>query len=81
MLTRLRNFGIYKLPNEQRSVFAHTSNDHEFYLYDCRIGMRMPPRFIVQPDGKLINWFNDFPVWTVNDLVDTGETQATAHPE
>ena len=81
MHTRLRNYGIYRLPNELRPVFAHTPNDTEFYLYDCRMGRRLPPRFIVQPDGKLINWFGDFPVWTVADLVDTGETQAAAGDE
>lgn len=73
MTTKLRNGGIYQLPNAQRSVFAMAIGD-EFYLYDTAFGARLPPRYIVHTDGKLINWFNDFPSWTIEDLVDTGET-------
>ncbi len=72
-MIQLRNNGIYKLPNEQRTVYALALGNNEFFLYDCEYGTSLPPRFSVNADGTLINWFKDFPVWTVEDLTDTGE--------
>jgi len=74
MTLKLRDRGIYQLPNNQRKVFAVAFGD-EYYLYDIEFAGELPPRYIIHIDGKLTNWFSDFPVWTIDDLVDTGETQ------
>jgi len=74
MTLKLRNRGVYRLPHNQRKVFAVAFGD-EYYLYDVEFEGVLPPRYTVHIDGKLINWFGDFPVWTTSDLFDTGETQ------
>lgn len=74
IMVRLRHKGIYKLPNNQRDVIAFEIGDGKYALYDREYGVRLSPRYTVQSDGKLINWFADFPFWTVDELVDTGET-------
>jgi len=74
MLTKLRHLGIYQPPHNQRRVFVLPVGD-ELHLFDVEFGATIPSRYIVHADGKLTNWFGDFPVWTIDDLVDTGETQ------
>lgn len=73
-MEQLRDYGIYTLPGAQRSVYLVPSGYNSYFLYDCEFGVRLPPRYRVGDDGHIINWHNDFPVWTVQDLIDTGET-------
>jgi len=73
-MSRLRHKGVYKLPHGQREVFAVKVGGEEYFLYDADYGFRIPPRYKVNPDRRLTNWFDDFPVWKVEDLTDTGET-------
>lgn len=72
-MAQTRNRRVYKLPGEQRKLFALALEKNEFYLYDFEFGARLPPRYIVSSNGVLTNWFDEFPVWTIEDLVDTGE--------
>lgn len=73
-MKRLRNYGIYNLPSSQRSLVLISTGNDTFFLYDSEHGTRLPPRFSIADNGQIINWFKDFPVWTVDDLIDTGET-------
>lgn len=72
-MNRLTDYRIYILPGSQRSLYL-VSNEKEVYLlYDCEFGSRLPPRFRVAANGNISNWFDDFPIWTTADLIDTGE--------
>lgn len=73
-MQHLRNYGIYKIPGIERRVFLVSCGVDEYFLYDCEFGGRLPPRFRIAANGEISNWFGDFPVWTVDDLIDTGET-------
>ncbi len=73
-MKQLRDYGIYNLPGLQRSLYLVPDEHGGYFLYDCELGSRLPPRFRIAGNGHIINWFKDFPVWTVNDLIDTGET-------
>ncbi len=70
----LRDYGIYKIPGIERSLLLVPLGADGYCLYDVKFGARLPPRFRIAADGKISNWFDDFPVWTVDDLIDTGET-------
>ena len=73
-MIQLRHRGVYKLPGEQRKVIAFDVGQSSYYLYDYEFGTRLPPRFKIDADGRLINWFQDFPIWAIEDLIDTEET-------
>ena len=76
-MTQLRDFGIYYLPGSRRSLYLVPSGEKTYYLYDCEWGSRIPPRFQIAANGHIVNWFNDFPVWSVDDLIDSGKTLET----
>lgn len=73
-MKQLRNYGIYRISGLQRSLYLVPNGVDTYFLYDCEFGSRIPPRFQIAACGRITNWFEDFPVWTVNDLIDTGET-------
>ncbi len=73
-MTQLRDYGIYHLPGIERSLYAVPAGYNTYFLYDCELGSRLPPRFQIAENGHISNWFKDFPVWTVDDLIDSGET-------
>lgn len=75
-MMQLRNKGIYRLPGQQRKIFALAFGEGEFRLYDCEFGMSLPPRFNITKEKNITNWFGVMPVFTVDDLIDTGETQS-----
>jgi hypothetical protein len=70
----LRQYGIYKIPGIERSLFLVSCGLNIYFLYDIEFGAQLPPRFHIAANGHINNWFEDFPVWTVDDLIDTGET-------
>ena len=71
-LRRLRHYGIYKLPGVARSVYPVPAGE-KYHLYDYKFGLSVPPRFVVEEDGRLVNWHGEQLPLTVEDLVDTGE--------
>ncbi len=73
-MKQLRDYGIYNLPGIKRELYLVPSGKQTYFLYDCEFGSRLPPRFSVANNGCLINWFKDSTLWTVDDLIDTGET-------
>ena len=73
-MRKLREYGVYTLPGIERSLYLVTASGNTYFLYDCEFGARLPPRFQIAENGNLINWFNDFPVWTVDDLLETTDT-------
>lgn len=72
-MRRLRYYGIYKLPGVVRPVYPIPAGD-KFYLYDYKFGSSIPPRFMVEADGRVVNWHGDLMPLTIEDLVDTGES-------
>jgi hypothetical protein len=72
-MTHLTNLRIYELPHGKRSLVAMSIGDGAYFLYDSEYGTGLPPRFKVDADGRLINWFGDFPIFSVDDLIDTGK--------
>jgi hypothetical protein len=79
-MTRLRHYGVYKLPGVRRAVYAVPNGSDTYSLYDRELGATLPPRFEVSADGLVTNWFKDMNVWTVDDLIDTGETYQVKSP-
>ena len=73
-MRQLRNYRIYRLPNVERSLFLASTTDDAYFLYDCELGDRVPPRFEITSDERIINWHGEDTGWTVDDLIDTGET-------
>lgn len=73
-MRRLRNYGIYKTPGPVRQVYAVSAGDDSYLLYDRKLGAAIPPRFEILSDGRVKDWHGDVARWTVEDLVDTGET-------
>jgi hypothetical protein len=73
-MKHLRDYGIYNIPGIERSLVLVPCGQNTYFLYDSEFGLRLPPRFHIAASGYINNWFEDFPVWTVNDLIDTGET-------
>jgi hypothetical protein len=76
-MKQLRDYGMYNLPGSLRALYLVPNGEDTYFLYDGEFGSRLPPRFRVTGDGHIINWFDDFPVWTIADLTDTGETYET----
>jgi hypothetical protein len=72
-MSRLKNLRIYDLPNGKRSLVALHDENSGYSLYDLEYGTRLPPRYSIEADGRLVNWFGDFPIFTVDDLIDTGK--------
>ncbi|HYJ45344.1 MAG TPA: hypothetical protein VEV81_01935 [Pyrinomonadaceae bacterium] len=72
-MRQLRNYRIYKLPGVERSFYLIPASDDTCLLYDCELGTRVPPRFEVAGDERIINWHHEDTGWTVDDLIDTGE--------
>ena len=72
-MTRLITFRIYNLPNGKRALVALRDENGQYFLYDYEFGRRLPPRYKIDSDGRLINWFDDAPIYTVDDLIDTGK--------
>jgi hypothetical protein len=72
-MRHLRLYGIYKLPGVTRPVYPIPAGG-KFYLYDFRFGSSVPPRFVVEEDGRVVNWHGDQMLTTVDDLIDTGES-------
>ncbi len=73
-MRQLRNHRIYRLPYVERSLYLVSTTDGTFLLYDCELGSRVPPRFEITNDARIINWHGEDTGWTVDDLIDTGET-------
>jgi len=71
----LRNYGIYKLPEQVRQVYAVSAGGGAYLLYDREFGASIPPRFEARPDGRVVNWHGETTHWTTRDLSDTGETR------
>lgn len=72
-MRRLREYGIYRLPGAMRPIYSIPTSG-KFYLYDVEFGSNVPPRFVVEEDGCLVNWHGDQMRPTVEDLIDTGKT-------
>ena len=72
-MIHLKNLRIYDLPNGKRKLVALHDENGQYSLYDLEHGTLLPPRYKVDADGRLINWYGDFPIFTVDNLVDTGE--------
>lgn len=69
----LRDRGIYQPPGELRPVRAVRSGDL-YSLYDAEFGDRLPPRFTVDAQGKVLDWHGERAPFTAEDLVDASET-------
>jgi hypothetical protein len=69
----LRRYGIYKLPGVARPVYLFPA-DGKYYLYDYKYGLSVPPRFVIEEDGHLLNWHGDQMSLTIEDLEDTGDS-------
>jgi hypothetical protein len=72
-MRHLRLYGIYKLPGMLRPVYP-ISAEGKFYLYDAKYGTSVPPRFVVEEDGRIVNWHGERTSLTDNDLIDTGKS-------
>jgi hypothetical protein len=72
-MRRLRTYGIYKLPGVSRPVFAVPA-EGGYLLYDSLLGEDLPPRFKVEPDGRVTNWHGDRMEVSLEEFEDTGET-------
>jgi hypothetical protein len=72
-MRKLRSFGIYQPPGETRPVYV-VLNGGGYTLYDSELGATIPPRFEVKPDGSVVDWHDDPASWSVEDLVDTGDS-------
>ena len=73
-MRRLRGYGIYKTPGPVRQVYAVPAGEGAYLLFDRKLGTAIPPRFEVLTDGSVRDWHGDMTRWTVEDLVDTGES-------
>jgi hypothetical protein len=73
-MRQLRNYRVYRLPNVERALFLASGAEDTCLLYDCELGDQLPPRFEITSDERLINWHGEDTGWTVDDLIDTGET-------
>jgi hypothetical protein len=73
-MRQLRNHRIYRLPKVGRGLFLASTPEETYLLYDCELGDRLPPRFEINSDERIINWHGEDTGWTVDDLIDTGET-------
>jgi hypothetical protein len=74
-MRRLRDQGIYETPRHARQVFAVNAGGGSYLLYDREFGTKIPPRFETLPDGRVRDWHGRLTDWTVEDLIDTGETR------
>jgi hypothetical protein len=72
-MRQLRPYGIYKLPGALRPVYPVPAGG-KVYLYDFKFGSGVPPRFVVEDDGRIVNWHGESMPFNVNDLIDTGES-------
>ncbi|MBC7933175.1 MAG: hypothetical protein H7Z38_21640 [Rubrivivax sp.] len=72
-MRRLRTDGIYAPPGGLRPVVA-TPQGSGYILYDSEFGPRLPPRFVVSADGTVLDWHGEEAGWTIDDLIDTGDT-------
>lgn len=61
---------IYRLPNGKRNLTAVHIEDGEWFLYDSEYKALLPPRYKVDSDGRLINWFEDAPIFSVDELIE-----------
>lgn len=73
-MRRLTNYGIYRLPGVGRELVALRDRGGGFLLYDDEYDMRLPPRFEVRADGRIVNWHGEVTKWMAEDLIDTGRT-------
>jgi hypothetical protein len=71
-MIQLEDGKIYRLPNGKRNLVAIHIGDGEYFLYDSEYETRLPPRYKIDSDGRLINWFGDAPIFSVNELIDIG---------
>lgn len=72
-MRQLRLYGIYKLPGVLRPIYPFPVGGI-FYLYDFKLGSSVPPRFIIDDDGRVVNWHGERMSLTVDDLIDTGDS-------
>jgi hypothetical protein len=72
-MRRLRHYAIYRLPGIARPVYPILAGG-KFHLYDFKFGLSVPPRFVIEDDGHLVNWHGDQMTLTVEDLIETGDT-------
>ena len=72
-MRELRHYGVYLPPGGLRPVYA-LRDGGVYRLYDSEYGGRLPPRFIVRPEGAVTNWHGEPANWSVEELADTGET-------
>jgi hypothetical protein len=72
-MRHLRPYGIYKLPDVLRPAYPVPAGG-KFYLYDFKFGSSVPPRFVIEEDGRIVNWHGELMPFTANDLIDTGES-------
>jgi hypothetical protein len=72
-MRHLRLYGIYTLPGVLRPVYPIPAGG-KFYLYDVKYGSSVPPRFVIEEDGRIVNWHGEQTSLTANDLIDTGES-------
>ncbi|HYN84612.1 MAG TPA: hypothetical protein VER32_05120 [Pyrinomonadaceae bacterium] len=74
-MRKLRNFGVYRLPDALRYV-AVRGGSGKFYLFSADEWPRLPPVFEVTADGRVLRWFNSGPEWVAEQLEDTGASVA-----
>jgi hypothetical protein len=54
-------------------TISHLNSHQKLFNFQNQGWTRLPPRYKIEADGKLVNWFKDFPVFTVDNLIDTGK--------
>ena len=67
--------GVYLPPDGCRPVGAMVAEGGRCLLYDNQLGLTLPPRFVVTPEGRISNWHGEQMEWVPDDLIDTGETR------
>lgn len=70
---RLRDFGIYRLP-DGHSYVAVYGGSGGYYLFDYEGGAAGRPVLKVSPEGRVSRWFSTGPEYGAEDLEDTGQT-------
>ena len=78
----LRNYGVYKLPEHVRQVYAVRAGDGAYLLYDPQdweLYPRVQAIYEVYASGS-IHYRGKQTYWRIEDLSDTGRTDLSDRP-
>ena len=76
-MAQLRNFGVYRLPDNHPYVLVRGGGDR-YFLFDCDLRLKAAPVFEVA-QGRVRRWLGSGAEYGVEDLEDTGETFERGH--